>query len=191
MESFFDNVEYHSILENRWVPLAGAASARSGYTPLKAAPLATGLQLTAEGEAAAGVAYPSSGDRFVDTRLTGGSTASWSYEAELALTEAQIALLLDPLRVDAVRNVVHFEIAAEDGSGRDGETRATGLTKQLRTQSGTARDVVVSESLPGGATRRFDNDTTAGLAAMAQGASVTVATSEPMVAPAAVERERQ
>jgi len=48
--------------------------------------------------------------QILGTLINTFSTAAWIYQAAASLTPAQIARLADPTQVQAIRNVVHFEV---------------------------------------------------------------------------------
>ncbi len=94
-----------------WTPLAGFAAVQSGYTPAVAAPITSGMMLSTTAVAAAGVTYPTSGDRVLGASITAGNTATWHYTASVVLTPAQATTLVDPTKVKKLRNNFHLEVA--------------------------------------------------------------------------------
>ena len=141
-------VEYYVPAELRWVPLAGMAGARAGFSPRKAPKIATGLTFAPSAPRGTGVVAPPGSEQIIGTRiplasLTAPSRAVWDYRASVALTPAQVELLLDAERASKVRHVVHFEMAVQRSGSEQIETRtaAVPFAKQVRTQSPIARDV--------------------------------------------------
>jgi hypothetical protein len=109
----------------QWPALAGFSSVLTGYTPVRPAPIATGMTVTATGVPADGVTYPdaSAADQILGTILQPNATATWHYTATLALDPAGIALLLDPAKVSTIRNTFHAEPTPRDQNVARGQRR--------------------------------------------------------------------
>ena len=163
---------------SQWAPLAGAAAAAGGYTPVQGAPIGTGLALTATPVPAPGVVYPASGDPILGTQIAPGAQATWHYTATIALTPAQTSFLLDPARVSRIRNTFHAEPAprGQEGQGSPA-TINVDFCQQLFSAgpSGTVSNVTVTIAPPGSAPVTLGPAAYPGLASLASGASVTVA----------------
>src|SRR4051812_41808045 len=160
-----------------WAPLAGAAAAAGGYTPVQASPIGSGLRLTATPVPAAGVVYPASGDPILGTQIAPGAQATWHYTATIALTPAQTAFLLDPAQVSRIRNTFHAEPTPRDQGGQGSPaTINVDFCQQLfgASPSGTVSNVTVTVTPPGVVPVTLGPSAYPGLASLAPGASVTL-----------------
>jgi RHS repeat-associated protein len=181
LASYFDFIEYYSPEQSKWVPLAGKANTKAGYSPTVTAPITTGISLQATPQSSSGVSYPTSGDPIIGTVVNSSSTAIWNYTASVDLTPNQIALLLDPTRAKKLRNMVHFESTAPKTGGGEVSalrTTATYFTKQLQTQSGDARQASITVNRKTGGSVTFDSTTTPALARVRPDESATVDVSD-------------
>lgn len=169
-----DLIDYQPMTGDEWMPLAGAAVALSGYSPVSPAPLTSGLTLNATGQPAPGVVYPTSGDGIVGTQLDPGGVAVWEYQATLSLSPEQVSLLLDPASVRDVRNAIHFEVTPRLAERGQPFMERMSFVDLLRPQSGNLTNVVLTMTLPDGERILFDATTTPALAILSPGASASV-----------------
>ena len=177
--AYYDAVEYFSGPDQKWIPFAVASAAQPGYTAFEPPPAAGAMTLQLSSIASDGVTYPATGDAIVGTRIAKGATASWSYQASIPLTPAQLALLLDPTTARAVRNVVHFEVTPRKLQNGQPYVQRVDFTAQWRTLSSGLTNTVVTIVPPSGAPVA----TTVG--ALAPGASATASASFLIPVPAA------
>jgi len=162
---------------SQWAPLAGAAAATDGYTPVQASPVASGLRLTLTPVPANGVVYPASGDPILGTQIGPGAQATWHYTAVIALTPAQTVFLLDPAQVSRIRNTFHAEPTPRDQGGQGSPaTINVDFCQQLFgvALSGMVSNVTVTVTPPGVAPVTLGPSAYPGLASLAPGASVTL-----------------
>ena len=172
---------------SQWTPLAGAAAVETGYSPVLAPPIASGMELTASPVAATGVAYPSSGGRILGTVIDPGSTATWDYLADIALTPAQVNSLLDSKHVTAMRNSFHAEVGPRSQHG-EGQPDTVNTEFCQIVSPGVSGDVTQAEimiHLPGSGSATFDATTTPALGDIAPGAAVQVTAPYTVHVPAA------
>ncbi|HEX3526937.1 MAG TPA: Ig-like domain-containing protein, partial [Thermoanaerobaculia bacterium] len=172
---------------SQWTPLAGAAAAQNGYSPVQAAPIAAGLRMTLTPVPAAGVVYPAAGDPILGTEIAPGAQATWHYTATISLSPAQTAFLLDPAQVTRIRNTFHAEPVPRDQSGQGSPaTINVDFCQQLFASrpSGTVSNVTVTITPPGSAPVVLGPAAFPGLAALASGASVTVSAQSLVSVPA-------
>jgi RHS repeat-associated protein/uncharacterized repeat protein (TIGR01451 family) len=171
-----DLVDYQPITGDEWTPLAGAAAALPGYSPVSPAPLTSGLTLNATGQPAPGVVYPTSGDGIVGTQLDPGGVAVWEYQATLSLSPEQVSLLLDSASVRDVRNSIHFEVTPRLAERGQPFVERISFVDLLRphAERGDLTNVVLTMTLPGGERILFDATTTPALAILSPGASASV-----------------
>jgi RHS repeat-associated protein len=165
--------------EAQWAPFAGTAAVETGYTPVRAAPIATGLKLAATPVAADGVTYPAADatDQILGTTLAPGATASWHYTATLPLTPAQLAFLRDPAQVTRIRNSFHAEPTPRDqqGNAQPDQVNVDFCEAfNAADTSGAARDVEVTIVLPDGTTTTVRSSDAPSLAAIPVGGTATV-----------------
>ena len=171
-----------------WPPLAGLTAAQAGYVPVLAAPMASGLRLSATPVASSGVAYPGTGDRILGTTIDPGATATWHYSATIPLSLTQVSYLLDPSAVLRIRNTFHAEPVKRDqnGSGSPAIVNTDFCdTFYGGSPSGAATDVSVAFTLPDASTRTVDKATLATLGSIDPGESVSVPVGYTIPAPAA------
>ena len=144
----------------QWPPFAGTAAAQPGYTPVVAAPLSSGMSLSATGVPASGVRYPAKGgDGILGTVLAPGATATWRYSASLPLTGATLAFLLDPAQVTRIRNSFHAEPTprVQQGNGQPDQVDVDFCSAfNAADTSGAASNVAVTITLPDGTTRTIE-----------------------------------
>lgn len=179
----------------KWIPIAVTSATQPGYTMFDPPPAAGPMTLALTPIASAGVMYPTTGDPIVGTRITKGSVASWTYKLTIPLAPTQLAFLLDPKNVRAIRNVLHLEMTPRpenadkkdtaDKSDKEKRDKPDGsdfarvdFTARLRTFSADVTGTVVTITPPTGA----PVDLTVGT--LASGASATVTTSYRMPVPA-------
>jgi len=177
--AYYDEVEYFSGPEQKWIPFAVASAAQSGYTVFQPPPAAGAMTLELASIASNGVTYPATGDAILGTRIAKGATASWTYKASIALTPAQLALLLDPTKARAVRNVVHFEVTPRKLQNGQPYVQRIDFTAQWRSLSSGLTNTVVTITPPSGAPVA----TTVG--ALAPGTSATATAGFAIPVPAA------
>lgn len=177
--SYWDEVQYCLTgcgegLNDHWTALAGTAAAQSGYSPATPPGIATGLTLKATPAPEANVTYPTGTDTILGTAIAAGATAIWTYTATIALTPAQVALLGDPGKVAALRNVAHFEALPRNANAAQPWTDSASLMNgfQQAANAGNASNAVVSLVLPNRSTSELDSTSIAGLASIAPGAQV-------------------
>jgi hypothetical protein len=157
--------------EAQWTPFAGTAAAQAGYTPAGTAPIETGLVLEAIPIPADGVTYPAADadDQILNTVLAPGATATWHYEATLALTPEQLALLRDSDLVSRIRNSFHAEPTPrlQNGNGQPAQVNVDFCEAFAAADtSGTAREVEITVVLPDGTPVSVDSSDAPGLAAI-------------------------
>src|SRR5216684_3341534 len=159
-----------------WIAFAGFVNGQTGYQPVMAPDVATGLSLTATSVPASGVTYPASGDPILGTDIQPQSTATWNYQSTLIATPGQIAFLSDPTKVLALRNVVHFEVTTRNSSAAEPYIDAEPFTNPFQSQAnvGSLTNVTVTFTFPDGTTKTVDSSTVPGLALLAPGGAVTV-----------------
>jgi RHS repeat-associated protein/uncharacterized repeat protein (TIGR01451 family) len=170
----YDEVEYFSVQQNVWVPLAGTAASLSGYTPVEPSPISSGLTLSATGRPTGGVTFPTGADHIVGTVIGGSKTATWDYVATITVGPSQLALLQDPARVSKIRNVVHFEVTPRAQSVGQPFTFRVDFISELRQGNGTATNATITITPPSGAPAVFNPTTTPALASIPSGSSRTV-----------------
>jgi RHS repeat-associated protein len=178
----------HGHDRNHWSPLAGAAGAKAGYTPVVKAPISTGMTFTAVPVAAAGVTYATGPDTITGTNISRGATARWNYTAVIALTPSQAAALFKGAAALPIRESFYAEPTT--GNSRDsGESTVvnTEFCRQLTAakSSGNATNVSVALTLPDGTVRTISKANVAALASIAPGASASVKTAYTVPAPGA------
>lgn len=96
-----------------------------------------------------GVQY-AAGGAVVGTTLAPGGWATWGVQAELSLTPAQIAELLDPSRTTGVRTRVDFTLDPSTVQARRLYTYGTDFAPALRALGADAAEVAVTSILPDG-----------------------------------------
>jgi RHS repeat-associated protein len=172
---------------SQWTPVAGTAAASNGYSPVQAAPIASGLSLSLTPVPAAGVVYPASGDPILGTQIAPGAQATWHYTATISLSPAQTVLLLDPAQTTRIRNTFHAEPVPRDQSGHGSPaTINVDFCQQLFASqpSGTVSNVTVTITPRGAAPVALGPAAFPGLAALAPGASVLVSAQSLVPVPA-------
>jgi uncharacterized repeat protein (TIGR01451 family) len=176
--------------DSQWPAFVGTAAAQPGYSPVSAAPIATGMTLVATPQTASDVTYPdaSAPDQILGTVLAAGATATWQYTASIPLTTAQLAFLRDPASVTRIRNSFHAEPTprSQKGNGQPDQINVDFCEAfNAADTSGAATDVAVTVTLPDGTTATIDKATVPGLASIVPGASVSVTTAYTVPVPAA------
>jgi RHS repeat-associated protein/uncharacterized repeat protein (TIGR01451 family) len=175
---------------SQWPAFVGTAAAAAGYTPVSAAPIASGMTLVATPVSASGVTYPAgtAPDQILGTLLAPGAIATWHYTASIPLTAAQLAFLRDPAQVSRIRNSFHAEPTprVQAGNGQPDQVNVDfcGAFNAADT-SGAASNVTVTVTLPDGTTKTIDKSTVPSLASIAPGASATVTATYTVPVPAA------
>jgi RHS repeat-associated protein len=148
-------------------------------------PLPGTITTTVRPNPAAGVTYPS-GDVPIDgTTIPAGALGSWGYAAVVTLDAAQIALLLDPARAQAIRVRSTFALDPPTVPVRRLFRFGDDIAGALRAQGSTATDLAVTVIPPAGDARTFTASGTPGLASLAPGEHVTVSLPSTVPAPAA------
>lgn len=172
LRGYYSHVEYFSILQNQWIPLRGVARKESTYSWVQSPPVSYGMELALASRSAAGVSYPSSGDPVLGTSIQPSSKASWDYTSTVGVDASTIALLLDPTKVQAIRNVFHFEGSpSSGGSGQASEDKTPTPHEHL---NGDLRAVEITVELPVGAPIVLSPVTHQQLARLTPGQSATV-----------------
>src|SRR2546427_186354 len=141
--------------ENRfWTSIAAFVAGQPDYTPVEAPDLVGGMALTAVGAPAAGVTYPAAGDGILGSTVAPGATATWSYQAIVTLTPAQVALLSDPTKVQSTRNLAHFEVTTTNPQAAEPWSDSATFTNSFSatTNAGDATNLVVKVTEPNGST---------------------------------------
>lgn len=164
------SLEYHDVASNAWTPLAStdpSAPAAQHIVTLAARPNPTN-----------GVTYPTSDDLIVGTKVSGGTIGSWAAVAVVALTPDQVDLLLDPSRVDGLRNVVAFTTTgflvrtiARFAADPLADLRAPSQSRSA------VDDVRIHLTRPGAPPQIFDSASTPSLAHLAPGQAASVGAS--------------
>ncbi len=123
--------------------------------------------------------YPASGDAILGADIGPKATGIWKYQASVALTPAQIAVLSDPSQVQSIRNVVHFEVAPRNSQAAQpyDDDPQFGNPLQSRASAAAAANVVLTVTTPDGAKIPVTSSTVPGLASLAPGASASYSTS--------------
>jgi RHS repeat-associated protein/uncharacterized repeat protein (TIGR01451 family) len=175
---------------SQWPAFVGTAAAQPGYTPVSAAPIASGMTLAATPVSADGVTYPvaSATDQILGTVLAPGATATWQYSASIPLTTAQLAFLRDPAQVTRIRNSFHAEPTprVQQGNGQPDQIDVDFCSAfDAADTSGAASNVTVTITLPDGTTKTIDKSTVPSLASIALGSSATATTTYAVPVPAA------
>ena len=167
VSAYYDEVEYFSGPDQKWIPFTVVSASQPGYAVFEAPPSGIPMTLQLTPVAAAGVTYPTSGDPILGTRIAKGATASWGYSASIPLTVPQETFFLDPTKAAAVRNVVHFEITPRKLQNGQPYKQRIDFTPQWRVLSAGLTNAVVTIAPPSGAA------TDATLGALAPGASAS------------------
>ena len=175
--AYYDEVEYFSGPDQKWIPFTVVSASQSGYTVFEPPPSGVPMTLQLTPIAAPGVTYPASGDPILGTRIAKAATASWSYSGSIPLTAAQMAFFLDPTNARAVRNVVHFEVTPRKLQNGQPYKQRIDFTDQWRGLAGGVTNAVVTIAPPSGA----PTDATVG--ALAPGASASVMASYAIPSP--------
>ena len=169
----------HGRDKDNWIPMAGTAGAKTGYTPIQKVPIATGMTLTAVAVAAKGVKYATGADTISGTSISAGATARWKFTAVIPLTNAQAASLFKGPAALPIRENFHAEPTSGIVADSDAATlESVNFCRQLTAlkNTGNATKVSVGVTLPDGTVRTIDKSTVAALASIAPGASATVTT---------------
>ena len=186
VESYGYTLEYFSLVDGAWLPLASASGVADGYSPIDPLPTTGGADVAFQPNPFAGVTYPTEGDALVGTTIDPAGFATWGYQALVALSPDQVTLLLDPAQVGGIRNRVDFELSPASTQVRRLFRFGTDFVEQLRELSGDIVDVEVTQTLPVGDPEFFDAADDAGLAVLAPGDTVTIA--DAVVVPAVPDR---
>ena len=164
---------------HHWTPIAGAAGARSGYSPTGKPPISTGMAFTAVAVPATGVTYATGSDTITGTSIERGATARWDFTAVLPLTPTQVKALFQGSEALPIRESFHAEPSTGNSFESDAATvgnanfcRALGAFKNV----GNATDVRVSVTLPNGTVKALNYSNNPALASIAPGASATATT---------------
>ncbi|MGB0890676.1 MAG: hypothetical protein ACPGWS_10370, partial [Solirubrobacterales bacterium] len=170
-----------------WQPVAGHASADSGYSFNSAPPLSSGISATATPITSLGVAYPTGGDRVVGTQALGLAQARWQLDLESNLGVFETASLVAAANVGDVRLRwrIEFRNTGLFGIISSGARSHTApFTQMLASQSSIATNANVAAT-GDGRTQSFDSSTTPELAAIPGGVSVSLDTTAqlPSIAP--------
>ncbi len=171
-----------------WVPLAGAAGAKTGYTASGKAPISTGETFTATPVPSEGVTYSVGTDTISGTTIGHGDTARWKFSAVIPLTSSQAAALFKGSAAYPIRASFH----AEGPTGNSADSNAATISnapfcRQLTAlkASGSATDMRVAFTLPDGTVRTITKANVAALGAIAPGTSVSVKTAYTVPVPGA------
>jgi RHS repeat-associated protein len=170
-----------------WIAFAGFVAGQTGYVPVMKPDVATGLTLTATGVPASGVTYPAAGDGILGTIIQPQSIATWNYQSSLIVTPSQIAFLSDPTKVQALRNVVHFEVTMRNSNAAEPYIDAELVANPFQSQPnvGAVSNITVTFTFPDGTNTTVNSSQVAGLALLAPGASLAVTTTFKVPVPAA------
>ncbi|HKV88416.1 MAG TPA: Ig-like domain-containing protein, partial [Candidatus Dormibacteraeota bacterium] len=170
-----------------WSGVATFEAGLPGYQPVTPPDVHTGLTLVALTVARSGVTYPTSGDPILGTDISPAATAGWTYSSAVVLTPAQIAVLSDPSKTQAVRNVLHFEVTARNSTAAQPFTDPEAFANPFTTTSNGAAvtNVTVTYTLPDGSTTAVGPSQVASLASIAPGGSVVTKATFTVPAPAA------
>jgi len=145
------------------------------------------VSITVRPNATTGVTYPTGTERIDGTVVQPNRLASWGYAAVVKLTSAQVAFLLDPAQVLAVRNVSTFDLTPSNVPVRRLFRFGDDFVDQLRALGGSATNVSVTVIPPAGDPTTFTPTTTPALGTLTPGevVSVDVASTAPAPAPRA------
>jgi RHS repeat-associated protein len=168
--------EYHDKVTNTWVLL-------SSTNPTDPAPTHN-VAVSGDPIPAAGVTYPSAGNRIDMTVVPAGATAAWASAAVIDLTPAQVTALLDPTKVDGFRNTVTFTLNNANASRTIARfydqpldaIRDPDANPATTPNGATLANAVVTIDRPGGVAATLDHNTTPALASLAPGAVTPVTT---------------
>ncbi len=174
VQSYAYQLEYFSIADGAWVPMASATGVADGYTPVDPLPTIGGTDVAFQQNPFTGVSYPAGGDAIVGTVIDPAGLATWGYQALVELDPAQVDMLLDPAVVGGVRNRIDFELAPGATQVRRLFRFGTDFIDRLRALSGDITDVQITQTLPVGDPAFRDATTDPALALLAPGESATL-----------------
>ncbi len=129
--------------------------------------------LSTKANPATGVMYPGGADDLSGTTLAAGSFGSWAGLASISLSDEQLQSLVDPTKVDAVRNVVNFDVTGSMVR-RIARFSADPLSELRAGLAGTISDVAVHGVAGGSDPTDVDLSTVPGLASISPGGHVVV-----------------
>jgi RHS repeat-associated protein/uncharacterized repeat protein (TIGR01451 family) len=168
-------LEYHDPTTGTWTTLAS-----TNPTAPAVQRIAT---LAARPNPNAGVVYPTAGpDVITGTTVPAGKLASWAANVRIDLTPDQVRLLLDPTRVDAIRNTVSLPTS---GAQVRKITRfsADPLTELRAAPAATISNGRINLTRPGAAPQTFDPTSTPTLASLTAGQAATAVASSVVPTP--------
>lgn len=145
VSAYYSYLEYYSLEQAEWLPLAGVTESATGETMWQTPPITTGLSLSVQGQAECGVAYAAAG--IVGTEIDYPATARWNFTANAELDAATTKLVLDESKVSGVRNVVRFQLAptgSDEPQSPRGPIAKTDFSDLLEQQSGDLKHVEVT-----------------------------------------------
>ena len=189
---YWDQLEYcyagcgNSAFDPHWTAIAAFEAGQPGYQPVTPPDLHSGLTLAAHSITRSGVTYPISGDPILGTDISPSATAGWTYASTVVLAPVQIALLSDPTQVQAVRNVLHFEVTARNSSAAQPYTDPESFANPFASVSnpGATTNVTVTFALPDGSAPSVGPPQVPALASLSPGASVSTTTQFKVPVPA-------
>jgi hypothetical protein len=169
----------NGVADPHWTALVAFVASQPKYVPVQPPAVSSGLSLTATPAPMTGVTYPASGDTILGTDIGPQAIAIWKYQASVTLTPAQIAFMSDPNQVQAVRNVIHFEVVPRNSQAAQPFDDDPQFANPLQSHAiaAAATNVVVTVTTPDGAKVQVTSSTVPGLASLAPGASVGYSTS--------------
>jgi len=175
-------IEYYSIADDEWLPLASTSATSGGYTLRD--PLAGGepLSLSVKPNPASEVAYGA--EPIVDTVIEPGGYATWGTQALIELTPELVELILDPALTGGVRNRVEIEFVDPGTQARPLYRRGSDFAGALQSQSGSITDAEVTVTLPSGDPVVLTSAALPGLAELAPGDSLATTLPHTVALPA-------
>lgn len=144
-------IEYFSVTDGAWLPLATSASSLPGFTLRE--PLTGGgtMTMSLQPNETQGVVF--SQDPVAGTVLAPGAYATWGSQAVIDLTPEQVAMLLDPTRTGGIRNRLEIEVVEPGLVARPLYRRGTDFVDQVRDQGADIRDAHLQRLLADGQLR--------------------------------------
>lgn len=170
-------VEYLSVVWERratgqgsWQPFASFHQARTGWTPVVAAPQYIDfLAVSAAGIPASGVTYPIAPLSIVGATIGSSDAASWDLSVTWTGSAGSLPALLDPLEYNGIRQVVHMEISPRNGQLGQAFFETVDMTNHVQATDPLLTDATVKIVLPDEDEANFDSTSTPALEEIALG----------------------
>ncbi|MGB2757719.1 MAG: hypothetical protein WBD02_08660, partial [Acidimicrobiia bacterium] len=145
------------------------------------------VQILAKPNARAGVTYPTTGNQIDGTTVAPGGFASWAAVASIQLTPQQVAALMNPAKVDAIRNTATV-VTTGRLVRRIARFAPDPLTALRAEPFGDVTNVQTTFTKTGGS-QQFNPTTTPALARLTPGQSVALV--QPVAVPSAAPKGDQ